>query len=72
MQTRLPEPAHTQLDSVVYPVLTLPPEITSEIFCHCLPTERQSDIVNPKEAPLVLTQVCGLWRNIAISTPELW
>ncbi|KAJ7246531.1 hypothetical protein B0H12DRAFT_756766 [Mycena haematopus] len=53
-------------------ILTLPPEITSEIFFHCLPTKRQADIVNPKEAPLLLMQVCGLWRNIAISTPELW
>ncbi|KAJ6515448.1 hypothetical protein C8R45DRAFT_209378 [Mycena sanguinolenta] len=57
---------------MVFPVLALPPEITSEIFFHCLPRKRQSDIVNPKEAPLLLTHVCSLWRNIAISTPELW
>ncbi|KAJ6515452.1 hypothetical protein C8R45DRAFT_1205708 [Mycena sanguinolenta] len=70
-QTRFPEPQHAQ-SAVVFPVLTLPPEITSEIFLHCVPTSRKSDIVNPKEAPLLLTQVCRLWRDIAISTPELW
>ncbi|KAF7352418.1 F-box domain-containing protein [Mycena venus] len=62
----------TQLDSMVHPVLTLPPEIISDIFVHCLPDKRQLDIVNPTEAPLLLTQICGLWRKIAISTPELW
>ncbi|KAJ7682362.1 hypothetical protein DFH06DRAFT_1160904 [Mycena polygramma] len=61
-----------QLESIVYPVLTLPPEITSEIFIHCLPDRREIDVVNPTEAPLLLTHVCGLWRQIAISTPELW
>ncbi|KAF7352427.1 F-box domain-containing protein [Mycena venus] len=71
MRTRLRE-LQTQLDQIVYPVLTLPPEITSEIFVHCLPAERQLDIVNPKEAPLLLMHVCRLWRKIAVSTPELW
>ncbi|KAJ6451470.1 hypothetical protein C8R47DRAFT_301112 [Mycena vitilis] len=61
-----------QMDSITYPVLTLPPEIISEIFIHCLPARRKVDVVNPTEAPLLLTRVCGLWRQIAISTPELW
>ncbi|KAK7062111.1 hypothetical protein R3P38DRAFT_2833473 [Favolaschia claudopus] len=60
------------LHSRAYPILTLPPEITSEIFVRCLPAERQLDMVNPKEAPLLLMQVCSLWREIAMSTPELW
>ncbi|KAF8213993.1 hypothetical protein K438DRAFT_992767 [Mycena galopus ATCC 62051] len=70
MPTRLLERAvQAPMES---PFATLPPEIAAEIFAHCLPAKRQSDVVNPTEAPLLLTQVCGLWRNIAISTPELW
>ncbi|KAJ7044738.1 hypothetical protein C8F04DRAFT_595623 [Mycena alexandri] len=59
----------TRLD---YPVLTLPPEITSEIFLHCLPETRELDVVNPREAPLLLTHVCRAWRQIASSLPALW
>ncbi|KAJ7724860.1 hypothetical protein B0H16DRAFT_1895297 [Mycena metata] len=59
-------------DPTPYPVLTLPPEITSEIFLCCLPETREFDVLNPKEAPLLLTHVCGAWRQIAIATPQLW
>ncbi|KAF8214032.1 hypothetical protein K438DRAFT_994045 [Mycena galopus ATCC 62051] len=62
----------TQLDSIAYPVLSLPPEITSEIFTQCLPTERDLDVVNAYEAPLLLTHVCRAWRQIAIALPALW
>ncbi|KAJ7498519.1 hypothetical protein FB451DRAFT_1548371 [Mycena latifolia] len=61
-----------QLDSIVYPVLTLPPEITSEIFVHCLPARRDFDVVNLDEAPLLLMHVCSAWRQIAISIAALW
>ncbi|KAJ7094411.1 hypothetical protein C8R44DRAFT_890436 [Mycena epipterygia] len=61
-----------QLDSIIYPILTIPPEITTEIFVHCLPASRRLDVVNPEEAPLLLTHVCRDWREIAISTPALW
>ncbi|KAJ7724881.1 hypothetical protein B0H16DRAFT_1895312 [Mycena metata] len=61
-----------QLDSIVYPVLTLPPEITSEIFLQCVPIEWERDGVNKREAPLLLTQICGDWRRTAVSTPALW
>ncbi|KAJ7129240.1 hypothetical protein C8R44DRAFT_533755, partial [Mycena epipterygia] len=61
-----------QLDAITYPVLTIPLEITAEIFVHCLPTTRRSDVLNPEEAPLLLTHVCRAWREIAISTPSLW
>ncbi|KAJ7044763.1 hypothetical protein C8F04DRAFT_1027150 [Mycena alexandri] len=62
----------TRLDPTTYPVLTLPPEITSEIFLRCLPKTRELDVVNPREAPLLLTHVCSAWRQIACSTPRLW
>ncbi|KAJ7044750.1 hypothetical protein C8F04DRAFT_941537, partial [Mycena alexandri] len=55
-----------------YPVPTLPPEITSEIFLRCLPEMRELNVVNPREAPLLWTHVCSAWRQIACSTPRLW
>ncbi|KAJ7167661.1 hypothetical protein C8R46DRAFT_1350627 [Mycena filopes] len=65
-----------QLDTIVYPVLTLPPEITTEIFMRCLPAECEldpgGDFVDTSHAPLLLTQICGAWRRIALSTSALW
>ncbi|KAJ6541308.1 hypothetical protein B0H10DRAFT_1398523, partial [Mycena sp. CBHHK59/15] len=56
---------------VVYPVLTLPPEITSHIFLNCLPFHGR---VQPSatKAPLVLAQVCRHWRDVALATARLW
>ncbi|KAJ7448354.1 hypothetical protein FB451DRAFT_1567279 [Mycena latifolia] len=51
------------LDSIIYPVLTLPPEITSEIFLQYVTTFN---------SPLPLAGVCRAWRAIALSTPRLW
>ncbi|KAF7378213.1 F-box domain-containing protein [Mycena sanguinolenta] len=60
-----------RLDAVVYPVLSLPTEITCRIFVECL---REDGYVRPsaKRAPLLFMRVCRAWRNIAVSTPELW
>ncbi|KAJ7154283.1 hypothetical protein C8R46DRAFT_448588 [Mycena filopes] len=50
---------------------TLPPEILGEIFMHCL--EGLGEIVpNPKNAPLLLCNICRRWREVALSTPRLW
>ncbi|KAJ7501017.1 hypothetical protein B0H11DRAFT_2189018 [Mycena galericulata] len=59
------------LAAVVYPVLTLPPEITSHIFLKCLPFHGR---VQPSatKAPLVLAQVCRHWRDVALATARLW
>ncbi|KAJ7208356.1 hypothetical protein GGX14DRAFT_634097 [Mycena pura] len=59
------------LDGVVYPILTLPTEITSKIFMQCLPDHGRVR-PSPRRAPLVLTRICGQWRAIALSTGELW
>ncbi|KAJ7706489.1 hypothetical protein B0H16DRAFT_1826250, partial [Mycena metata] len=59
------------LDLVVYPVLTLPPEITSKIFLQCLPTHGRVE-PSPSRAPLLLTQVCHHWRQVTHSTCGLW
>ncbi|KAJ7368768.1 hypothetical protein DFH08DRAFT_947663 [Mycena albidolilacea] len=71
MRSRLQD-LQSQLESIAYPILTLPPEMTSEIFIHCLPSKRYMGVVNTDEAPLLLTHVCRVWRQIAISTPALW
>ncbi|KAJ7236198.1 hypothetical protein C8J57DRAFT_1728343 [Mycena rebaudengoi] len=56
---------------VTYPVLTLPVEITSHIFLDCLPSHRRV-IPSPSRAPLLLAQICSQWREVALSTGELW
>ncbi|KAJ6465006.1 hypothetical protein C8R45DRAFT_1174334, partial [Mycena sanguinolenta] len=56
---------------VVYPVLSLPTEILSRIFIECLPSDGE---VRPssRRAPLLLMRVCRLWKDIALSTCQLW
>ncbi|KAJ7137277.1 hypothetical protein C8R46DRAFT_1361877 [Mycena filopes] len=56
---------------IVYPVLSLPLEITSTIFVHCLPSHGR---VKPSSsrAPLLLAQICHDWREIALATCALW
>jgi hypothetical protein len=59
----------SELDLLVYPVLTLPLEITAEIFKCCF---NEGLILSRKPAPLLLTQICHNWRTLALSTPALW
>ncbi|KAJ7286464.1 hypothetical protein C8J57DRAFT_1497119 [Mycena rebaudengoi] len=51
--------------------LTLPSEVVSEIFLHCLP---DTDFVppDPHAAPLLLCRICRQWKHIALATPGLW
>ncbi|KAF8207828.1 hypothetical protein K438DRAFT_345499 [Mycena galopus ATCC 62051] len=66
-----PEMVHGR---IIYPVLTLPNEITSEIFVHCLEPlfSHDGSTPNPLDVPMVLLHVCRKWRYIALSTPGLW
>ncbi|KAJ7162390.1 hypothetical protein C8R46DRAFT_1353335 [Mycena filopes] len=59
------------LAQTIYPVLSLPTEITSTIFVHCLPPHGR---VKPSSsrAPLLLAQICHDWREIALATCALW
>ncbi|KAJ7812317.1 hypothetical protein B0H14DRAFT_2377659 [Mycena olivaceomarginata] len=61
----------SELNLVVYdyPVLTLPPEITADIFKWCIDTGKR---LHPSLAPSLLTQICRDWRALALSTPALW
>ncbi|KAJ7619842.1 hypothetical protein DFH06DRAFT_1341925 [Mycena polygramma] len=61
----------TKLGEIRYPVLTLPPEIVSRIFVACLPDHGRVRPF-PRSAPLLLAQICHLWREIALSSCELW
>ncbi|KAF7332456.1 F-box domain-containing protein [Mycena kentingensis (nom. inval.)] len=66
-------PLQVHLDALVYPVLTLPPEITSEIFLCLVDEDRAAAAVaHPANAPLLLLRVCRAWRDIALQTPRLW
>ncbi|KAJ7277523.1 hypothetical protein C8J57DRAFT_1309481 [Mycena rebaudengoi] len=53
------------------PVLKLPPEVTCDIFLHCIPPSG-GGIGRAKTAPLLLLTVCRAWRAIALSFPALW
>ncbi|KAJ7740264.1 hypothetical protein DFH07DRAFT_751754 [Mycena maculata] len=55
-----------------YPVLTLPPEVVSEIFENFLPTYPRRPALLGIFSPLFLCRICRQWRQIAISTPTLW
>ncbi|KAJ6607929.1 hypothetical protein B0H10DRAFT_2069832 [Mycena sp. CBHHK59/15] len=64
-----------KLRALIYPVLTLPDEVTSEIFVHCLPpvaTEQWPSNPSNSDAPLLLLRICSTWKDIALATPRLW
>ncbi|KAH9481742.1 hypothetical protein JR316_0006269 [Psilocybe cubensis] len=59
------------LRSLLSPIRRLPPEILTEIFEYCLPSDKFIR-ASPYEAPLLLTHVCSAWRNACIANPLLW
>ncbi|KAJ7257087.1 hypothetical protein C8J57DRAFT_555592 [Mycena rebaudengoi] len=61
-----------RLDEYRYPVLTLPVEITSEIFLNFLPIYPLRPPLSGSSSPAVLGQICSKWRHVALSTPQLW
>ncbi|KAJ6456442.1 hypothetical protein C8R45DRAFT_578403 [Mycena sanguinolenta] len=61
-----------RLDAYKFPVLTLPNEITSEIFIHFLPTYPEPPPLAGLASPTSLTHVCSKWRQVALATPALW
>jgi hypothetical protein len=62
----------TRLDAYKYPILTLPIEITSEIFVHFLPPYPERPPATELSSPHILGQICRTWREIAFGTPRLW
>ncbi|KAJ7149637.1 hypothetical protein C8R46DRAFT_1358706 [Mycena filopes] len=61
-----------RLRSYRYPVLTLPTEITCEIFMHFLSLHPLRPQLTGIASPTLLTQVCRAWRAIALDTPKFW
>ncbi|KAJ6487805.1 hypothetical protein C8R45DRAFT_930036 [Mycena sanguinolenta] len=61
-----------RLDSYAYPVLTLPNEITSEIFLKSIPEYPSPPPLTGLLSPTTLTHVCHRWREIALSIHALW
>lgn len=50
----------------------MPPGILRNIFSYCLPYAASEKIIDVSEAPLLLTQICSHWRDLAINTPTIW
>ncbi|KAF8213994.1 hypothetical protein K438DRAFT_1750093 [Mycena galopus ATCC 62051] len=66
---------HSATATAIYPILTLPAEITTEIFLRFFQVADswRGDIpAYGASASIVLAGVCRLWRNIALATPVLW
>ncbi|KAF8977927.1 hypothetical protein BDQ17DRAFT_1225431, partial [Cyathus striatus] len=57
--------------TLISPARRLDRDIIEEIFLACLPTHR-NPCMSAIEAPMLLTRICGSWRSIALSTPQLW
>ncbi|KAG2345918.1 hypothetical protein BDR05DRAFT_1058064 [Suillus weaverae] len=49
----------------------LPTEILSQIFVRCLPEDSHLSLAQ-NEAPVLLTRICRLWREVAVDMPNLW
>ncbi|KAJ7771033.1 hypothetical protein DFH07DRAFT_735084, partial [Mycena maculata] len=57
-----------QLASIIYPVFTLPLDVTLEIFVYCNSFHSTSTYWSPT----ILLGICRTWRALAFSTPTLW
>ncbi|KAJ7203838.1 hypothetical protein GGX14DRAFT_648045 [Mycena pura] len=61
------------LESIAYPVLTLPNEITVEIFLHFVTVMRQENHrPQPYYGLLRLASVCQTWRAVTLSRHAFW
>ncbi|KAJ7185291.1 hypothetical protein C8R46DRAFT_881009 [Mycena filopes] len=66
------ETTTARLNAYRYPALTLPNEITSEIFLQFNPPYPSCPPLTGSFSPTLLTRICRKWRNIALSVPSLW
>ena len=63
--------AANQHQALISPLRRLPPELLQVIFVFCLPLHRNA-VMHSSEAPVLLGRVCSEWRQISLSTPEVW
>ncbi|KAK0452605.1 hypothetical protein EV421DRAFT_2031170 [Armillaria borealis] len=68
-----------RFSSILAPIRHLPSDVLRSVFRETQPRQsRQSMLMNGwpiiklMQDPLTLGQVCGFWRDIVISSPELW
>ncbi|KAJ7769256.1 hypothetical protein B0H14DRAFT_353337 [Mycena olivaceomarginata] len=66
------QPVFERISAYKYPVLTLPNEITTEIFIHFLPNYPSWPPLTGPGSPTLLAQIFREWRDIALETPALW
>ncbi|KAF7331459.1 hypothetical protein MKEN_00024600 [Mycena kentingensis (nom. inval.)] len=66
------ETIQAQLGAYTYPVLSLPHEITSEIFLQTLPDPPATPPLIGLNSPQNLLGICSQWRDIALATHGLW
>ncbi|KAF7296662.1 F-box domain-containing protein [Mycena chlorophos] len=57
--------------ALIAPLRRLPTDILEQIFLACLPADRLAGMIS-SDAPLLLSQICGEWRRVALSLPRLW
>lgn len=60
------------LKVTVYPILTIPVEITVEIFLQCVDWAEISGEGLDLCAPILLASVCRQWRTIALNLQPIW
>ncbi|KAJ7237971.1 hypothetical protein C8J57DRAFT_1193807, partial [Mycena rebaudengoi] len=63
------------MQAVLSLVRRLPPEILAEIFLLCRNNDlrwRRYSVLDPRQAPLVLGQICSHWRVVSQNTSRLW
>lgn len=66
----------TGYKSMLAPIRNVPPELLAEIFCRyreivCATTTTDAAL-SRRMIPLHVSSICMLWRQVALSTPELW
>ena len=60
------------LEAILSPARTILPEILSIIFEYCVLIQKALPRPFSRKAPILLTQICSKWRQIAIeSTPKV-
>ncbi len=62
--------------SLLHPMRSLPTEVMSEIFSHCVSRacidESYIDSLDPRFSLWTLSHVCHRWQSLALSSPQLW
>jgi chorismate mutase len=58
--------------ALLSPIRQMPPDILRNIFSYCLPYDAPERVMEVSEAPMLLTQICSHWRDLALKTPTLW